>query len=157
MLTDAPPACDVASHRLYVAYGSNMCRLQMASRCPGATTVAVATLAGWRFRINREGYATLVADPAALAHILIWDLDAQGEHNLDVYEEVDAGLYRKETISVPGFGEALIYLAADARSGRPQPGYLERIVAAAEAAGFPPSYVAERAAWHSGDGELPGR
>jgi hypothetical protein len=138
--------------RLYAAYGSNMCRDQMAVRCPAARPVGTATLAGWRFRINRDGFATLVADPASRAHVLVWELDATDEANLDVYEEVATGMYRKSAIEVPSQGEALIYLAADAAIGRPQPGYLERIVAAADAAGFPPSYVAELAAWHADDG-----
>lgn len=128
-----------------------MCREQMAERCPAARPVGTAPLAGWRFRINGDGFATLVAEPASQAHVLVWELAPADERNLDVYEEVGAGMYRKETIDVPGYGEALIYLAADATVGRPQPLYLERIVAAAEAAGFPASYVAELAGWLAKD------
>lgn len=140
------PSC-----RSYVAYGSNMCRDQMAERCPTAQPAGVATLTGWRFRINGEGFATLVADGRATAFGLIWHIEAQDERNLDSYEEVVAGLYRKATVTVPGHGPALIYLAADTGVGRPQPFYLEPIVAAARAARFPESYVAELAAWHGGD------
>jgi hypothetical protein len=130
-----------------------MCRDQMAHRCPGARRLGTATLTGWRFRINRDGFATLVPDIASQAHVLIWDLDATGERNLDIYEEIATGMYRRSTIEVPSYGEALIYLAADTAIGRPQPGYLERIVAAAEDAGFPAPYVAELAAWKVRDGE----
>lgn len=126
-----------------------MCRDQMAERCPATRPVGAAILAGWRFRITGDGYATLVADPASQAHVLVWDLDATDERRLDDYEEVGTGMYRKSAIEVPSYGEALIYLAADDGIGRPQPGYLERIVAAAEAAGFPASYVAELAAWQA--------
>ena len=41
-------------------------------------------------------------------------------------------------------GEALIYIAADATPGKPLPGYLEGILAAAGAAASPLAYQAER-------------
>lgn len=142
-----PPSC-----RAYIAYGSNMCREQMAERCPTARRSGVARLDGWRFRINGKGFATLVADPKSTSFGLVWHIEAQDERNLDAYEEIAAGLYGKATLTVPGHGPALIYLAADASPGRPRPAYIEPIVAAAKAAGFPASYVAELAAWHAAHG-----
>lgn len=139
------------SRRLYFAYGSNMCLAQMAARCPASSPVGVATLPGWRFQISGDGYATLTAEPAAEVHGLVWDLDTQDETVLDQYEEVADGMYRKDSVVLPGGSKALIYLAADRGTGAPQPGYLERIVAAAEAAGFPASYVAELSAWGAGN------
>jgi hypothetical protein len=135
--------------RRYVAYGSNMSRGQMAERCPAARPLGVAVLPGRRFLINRDGYATLVAAPAECAYGLVWTLDAADESSLDRYENVAAGEYRKETVLLAEFGEALIYIAADATPGRPVPGYLEGILAAAAAAGLPRAYQAELARWRA--------
>jgi hypothetical protein len=135
--------------RRYIAYGSNMCRMQMAERCPAARPLGVAALPGRRFLINRQGYATLVATPAERAYGLVWALDAEDEASLDRYENVAAGEYRKETVMLAEFGEALIYVAADAMPGKPLPDYLERILAAAAAAGLPPAYQAELARWRA--------
>jgi hypothetical protein len=135
--------------RRYIAYGSNMCRVQMAERCPGARPLGMAALQGRRFVINRQGYATLVAAPAERAYGLVWALDAEDESNLDRYEGVAAGEYRKETVMLAEFGEALIYIAADATPGKPLPAYLEGILAAAAAASLPLAYQAELARWRA--------
>ncbi|HXQ50910.1 MAG TPA: gamma-glutamylcyclotransferase family protein [Stellaceae bacterium] len=136
-------------HRLYVAYGSNMCRIQMAKRCPAARPLGVASLPGRRFLINRPGFATLVAAPAARAYGLIWRLGVEDERSLDGYEGVADGDYRKEAVILPEHGAALIYIAADATPGTPRPAYLEAVLAAAAAAGLPPVYQAELARWRS--------
>ena len=44
---------------------------------------------------------------------------------------------------------ALVYLAASTVQGRPRAGYLEPIVAAAEARGFPADYREEMRRWLS--------
>lgn len=45
---------------LYFAYGSNMSTEQMRERCPTATAVGLAKTVGWRWIINRRGYANIV-------------------------------------------------------------------------------------------------
>lgn len=52
-------------------------------------------------------------------------------------------------------GEALIYIAADATPGKPLPGYLEGILAAAAAAALPLAYQAELARWRAARGRGP--
>jgi hypothetical protein len=131
----------------YLAYGSNMCRGQMAARCPAARLLGVAALPGRRFLINRQGFATLIAAPSGRAYGLIWALTAADERCLDAYEGVADGEYRKETVILAEHGEALIYIAADATPGTPFPGYLEVILAAARAASLPLAYQAELACW----------
>jgi hypothetical protein len=141
--------CVLQINRRYVAYGSNMCRAQMAERCPAARPLGVASLPGWRFLINRLGFATLVPAPAERAHGLIWTLSAEDERTLDGYEGVADGDYRKEAVILPEHGKALIYIAADATPGKPLPAYLDVILAAAAAADLPPAYQAELASWRS--------
>ena len=135
--------------RPYVAYGSNMCRAQMAQRCPAARLLGATRLPGRRFLINRQGWATLIAAPDAAAYGLVWALSADDERALDLYENVAEAEYRKEAIVLAGHGTALIYIAADATPGRPRADYLDIILDAARAAAFPPGYQAELARWRA--------
>jgi len=76
-------------------------------------------------------------------------LNAEDERSLDRYEGVADGHYRKEAVILAEHGEALIYIAADATPGKPLPGYLEGILAAAVAAALPLAYQAELACWRA--------
>ncbi len=136
---------------LYFAFASNMDVAQMAARCPGAECLGPAVLADHRFRVGRRGYATVVAEPGATVHGVLWRLDARHEAALDVYEGIRHGLYRKVTHPVRtaqgGEQDALVYVAGDPASGQAVPGYMEKVVAAAEHHGLPAAYVDELRAW----------
>jgi hypothetical protein len=134
----------------YFAFGSNIVPAQMAKRCPGSTSLGGAELPDHRFRIGRRGYGTVEPEPGAVVHGLLWDLRPEDEAALDVYEGVRHGLYRKvkRTVRLAGEArEAYVYVAADAEPGKAVAGYVERIVAAAEAHGFPAVYVEELRGW----------
>ncbi len=133
--------------RLYLAYGSNMCREQMASRCPGAFAIGTVVVPGWRFIINRLGVAAIVADPSTRIHGLVWTLPPPDEATLDIYEGVADGEYTKQIMPLDGHGTAMFYAASDTDPGPPRPGYLERIIAAAAREGLPDDYVSELATW----------
>ena len=53
---------------LYFAYGSNMSRALMGGRCPGASPLGVATLAGWRFVLTPDGVGSIARCPGKLAY-----------------------------------------------------------------------------------------
>lgn len=135
----------------YFAYGSNMAASQMTARCRDAVFVATGVIAGWRFRINTRGVATLVSEDGSFVHGILWHLSTADERALDRYEGVDIGLYSKTTVQVclddGRRVEALVYLAADDHPGRARPGYLEGIVAAALTQGLPSHYVEELRRW----------
>ncbi|WP_369407865.1 gamma-glutamylcyclotransferase family protein [Roseomonas rosulenta] len=135
-----------AARRRYLAYGSNLCAVQMAQRCPQAVPGEVVSLSGWRFVINRRGVATLLRDEVATAYGLIWHLTEACERALDRYEGVAKDIYRKEMIEAGG-GPALVYLAGEQRPGQPRPGYLEGILAAAARLGLPETCREDLAAW----------
>jgi gamma-glutamylcyclotransferase (GGCT)/AIG2-like uncharacterized protein YtfP len=135
--------------RRYFAYGANMVAADMARRCPAAREVGTTILAGWRFLIGREGYATIVPDQRAQVVGVISSITPACERALDSFEEIGHGLYRRETITVAG-EPALVYLVADAAPGRPRPGYLEPILAAATARGFPAAYIEAMRGWLAG-------
>lgn len=136
---------------LYFAYGSNMDRVQMADRCPGSERHAVGSIAGCRFLINSRGVASVAPSEGDLVHGLVWSLTPADEASLDWFEGVALGLYTKDLVTalLDGGREAhvLIYTAADNDPGQPRAGYLERIVAAARAAGLPAEYISELEGW----------
>lgn len=128
---------------LYFAYGANMDVATMAVRCPASRPLGTARLARHRVAIMREGYATVTRDPQGVVHGVLWDLAIADVPTLDKYEEVAHGLYAKITQSVltpAGARRALIYVGANAGPGRPKSGYLEAILASAQAWDLPAAY-----------------
>jgi len=135
---------------LYFAYGSNMCRALMGGRCPGATVLGVATLAGWRFVITPDGVGSIAKRSGNLAYGVLWRLTARDIAAINAYESVDSGLYVRRKLAVEYAGQrkaALIYLATRPGTGRARPGYISLVVDAARDWGFPESYVRSLKQW----------
>src|SRR5262245_36796153 len=59
---------------LHFAYGSNMSRRLMNARCAGAPALGTATLAGWRFIINPEGFGSIAPRQGGRVHGVLWRL-----------------------------------------------------------------------------------
>lgn len=137
--------------RFYFAYGSNMDSRQMTSRCGEASVVGPARLQSFEFRINGRGVATIVRNDRSHVYGMLWRISESDERSLDDYEGVKYGTYNKQSLGVEaGTGAtywALVYIAADSRTGVPRPGYLERIVAAARQHRLPPEYVETLQQW----------
>lgn len=134
---------------LYFAYGSNMDAAAMQARCPASKPLGPARLVRHHFLINSDGYATVVRHPKATVHGVLYDLALADVAALDRYEGVHRGLYGKAVqpvLTANGPRKALIYIARSAVPGAPRPGYLEGVIAAAQAAGLPPAYIATLAA-----------
>jgi gamma-glutamylcyclotransferase (GGCT)/AIG2-like uncharacterized protein YtfP len=134
---------------LYFAYGVNMRRDEMAQRCPGARVVGRARLARHRFFVMSHGYASVTRDPTRNVHGLLWEIGLAHVRTLDAFEELGRGLYTKISQGVilaeGGARRALLYVGASLEPGRPKPGYMERVVEAAEAADLPAAYRRELA------------
>ncbi|MDR7036751.1 gamma-glutamylcyclotransferase (GGCT)/AIG2-like uncharacterized protein YtfP [Methylobacterium sp. BE186] len=138
---------------LYFAYGANMDAAAMALRCPASRLVGQRRLNRHRFIVMREGYASVVRDPARTVWGVLWDLALADIPALDRYEGVASGLYLKAAQPVTtqaGVKRALIYLGRSVAPGVPRPGYLDAVLAAAEAAQLPPAYLKEMRAWARG-------
>lgn len=135
----------------YFAFGSNIVPAQMAKRCAGATSLGNAVLEGHRFRIGRRGFGTVVPEPGATVHGVLWVLRPEDEMALDVYEGVRHGLFtqvRHPVCAADGaVHDVMVYVATDPEPGVAVPGYVEKIVAAAEAHGFPAPYLDELRGW----------
>lgn len=138
-------------HRSYFAYGSNIVASQMKSRCPAASISSTGVLAGYRFRINCRGVATVVRDQDGLVQGVTWLISDVDEAALDRYEGVSLGLYLKtqDVVRLPDAKDttALIYVATESTRGSPRPGYLESIIQAGLGLGFPSGYIEELRGW----------
>jgi hypothetical protein len=135
---------------MHFAYGSNMSRPHMRARCPGATALGVATLAGWHFSINPDGYGTVVPQPGGLVYGVLWRLTARDLAAINAYENISGGLYQRRMLAVlteRRRQSALIYLAMRRGEGVPRPGYIALVVAAARDWDLPAPYIRTLARW----------
>jgi gamma-glutamylcyclotransferase (GGCT)/AIG2-like uncharacterized protein YtfP len=127
-----------------------MSRALMRRRCPGAHALGPARLDGWRFVITRDGYASLVRDPGARVHGVLWRLAPRDLAALDAYEQP---AYLRRIVPVrqgAARRPALVYLAPERGGGKARPGYQELVVAAARDWKLPAAYVAGLARWVPG-------
>ena len=130
----------------YFSYGSNMASAGMEERCAVPAILGVATVPGYRFRIAKRGFATMVPDPGSVVYGLLWSLTDADLAALDQYEGVPAGHYARSAMPVLFRGrslEAQVYFAADPAPGKPRRGYLETIIQATRDLGLPPEYIAD--------------
>jgi hypothetical protein len=135
---------------LHFAYGSNMSRALMSARCPGAEALGTATLVGWRFVINPEGFGSIALRGGARVHGVLWRLSARDLAAINAYESVDSGLYLRRRLMVR-WGErgaaALVYIARRSGQGRPRPGYIGLVTEAASDWDLPEHYIRSLARW----------
>jgi hypothetical protein len=135
---------------LHFAYGSNMSRALMGARCRGAEAVGIATLSGWRFVINPEGFGSIAPRPGGCVHGVLWRLSARDLAAINAYESVDSGLYLRRRLPVRCGGVqamALVYIARRQGEGTPRPGYISLVVEAAREWQLPEIYVRSLARW----------
>ena len=131
---------------LHFAYGSNMDRAIMRRHAPMAIAAGTAALADHRLVICADGYASIEKKPGATVHGVLWRLTPRDRAKLDAWESVCAGLYRAEMLPVIRSGtraraRALVYIGRSRRLGRPKPGYMELVVAAAKHWRLPDRYI----------------
>lgn len=129
---------------LHFAYGANMSRMIMRRHARGAEPLGAAELAGHRFVITGDGYASVEPARGATVHGMLWRITPRDRVTLDAWENVSAGLYRAETVPVRHAGElvpALVYFARMRGEGRPKPGYVELVIAAAQEWNLPLRHI----------------
>ncbi len=85
--------------RYYIAYGSNLNVEQMRMRCPHATILGTAELAGWEllFKGSRSGsYLTIEECDGGKVPVVVWQVAESDEAALDRYEGFPIFYYKKE-------------------------------------------------------------
>jgi hypothetical protein len=135
---------------LHFAYGSNMHRAVMHKHAPAAEPLGTARLAGYRFVITADGYASVEQAAAGTVYGMLWRLMPRDRVTLDAWENIAGGLYRAETLPVVASGRhrpALIYIARLRPPGEPKPGYMEIVIEAARALDLPEDYIASLRRW----------
>lgn len=91
---------------VYFAYGSNMLRQRMLARAPSARQVGLATLADHALRWHKvskdgSGKCDIVAQPGAVVHGVLYEIDAAEKPALDVAEGLNWG-YREVQLELQG-------------------------------------------------------
>jgi hypothetical protein len=135
---------------LHFAYGANMHRAVMRRHAPSAEPLGVAELAGHRFVITADGYASVEPAIAQTVHGVLWRITPRDRVTLDGWENVAGKLYRAVVMPVRHDGRlhrALIYIARPNGEGRPKAGYMELVAAAAREWKFPKGYIDELERW----------
>ena len=135
---------------LYFAYGSNMNRAAMRRRCPGARAIGPAMLAGHRFFVGIDGWGSVKPSAGDAVHGVLWRLTTRDLAALHAYELLHQGLYDVRRLPVRSGARhvpAMIYLLRRRAPGRPKPGYVELIAAAARAWKLPEAYVRSVERW----------
>jgi gamma-glutamylcyclotransferase (GGCT)/AIG2-like uncharacterized protein YtfP len=135
---------------LHFAYGSNMSRALMGARCRGAEAMGTATLSGWRFVINPEGFGSIAPQPGGRVYGVLWRLGARDLAAINAYESIDSGLYLRRRLSVrcgEAQATALVYIARRQGEGTPRPGYIPLVVEAAREWELPDIYIRSLARW----------
>lgn len=134
----------------YFAYGSNMGRAAMRNRCPGARAVGSAALERYRFFIGTDGWGSVEPRPGNSVHGVLWRLTPRDIAALHAYELLHKGLYEVHHLPVrsgPRRLPAMVYLLRRRAAGRPRPGYVEMIAAAAREWQLPDDYIRSVERW----------
>ncbi len=141
---DAAARANASMTTLHFAYGANMSRAVMRKYAPAARALGPATLADHRFIITADGYASVEPERGQAVHGVLWRITPRDRVLLDAWENVEAGLYRAAIVPVRRkrcLVPALVYFARPNGEGRPKPGYMELVIAAARQWELPEAYI----------------
>ena len=113
---------------LYFAYGSNLNRVDMEARCPGARPYIPARLPGWK--LTFRGVADIEPAAGRTVEGALWWLSPGDVRRLDRYEGAPS-LYRQQVVEVAterGPRQAMTYVMTERTYlGLPSAWYLGRI------------------------------
>jgi hypothetical protein len=127
------------STRFYIAYGSNMDKEQMLSRCHNAVYVCATYIEDWE--LTMPFYANIEPIKGKRTPAIVWKINAEDESRLDFCEGYP-GSYDKTDIIIAVNGNrisAMAYVMTDKYKNsdkKARAGYEEQIIAAYKAAGF---------------------
>jgi len=134
----------------YFAYGSNMSRAAMRRRCPDARALGPARLEGYRFFVGLDGWGSVEPKRGACVHGVLWRLTPRCQAALHAYELLHKGLYCVRHLPVRVGSRrlsAMVYLLRRRQPGRPKPGYMQAIAAAARDWQLPEPYIGSLERW----------
>ena len=137
---------------LCFSYGSNMSTAYLRATCPGAEPVMRAELANHRIEFRRYsndlrgGLSTIMAAPGDMVPGVLFRVPRAEIEALDLLEDVDKGLYRRETHLVLGqdgvWKRAELYRVARPRGPfAPSPRYVGWMIEGAREHGLDQAYI----------------
>ena len=127
-----------------------MQRAAMARRCPGALAVGPATLEGYQFFVGIDGWGSVKPSAGERVYGVLWRLTPRDIAALHAYELLHQGLYDVRNLRVRLGSKrmrAMIYLLRRRAPGKPKPGYVEMIAAAARGWKLPERYIHSVERW----------
>ncbi|KIH77670.1 Cation transport regulator ChaC [Geoalkalibacter ferrihydriticus] len=134
---------------LYFAYGHNMDPEVLAQRGVSFSRVCTGKIRGMRLVFHKpgedgSGKADIQDHRGSVAEGVIYDVPEESLANLDVYEGVDKGHYRRQLIKVQTFKgelECVVYRAAKFKNGlKPSRQYLGALIRGAAVHGLSADY-----------------
>ena len=103
---------------LYLAYGSNLNKRQMARRCPDAVPVGSGTIDDYEL-VFRRGYLTIEPKKGSSVPVGVWKITEEDEKALDRYEGYPK-FYRKEYFAIQATnGKTYRYMVYIMKDGHP--------------------------------------
>lgn len=85
--------------KYYIAYGSNLNICQMRFRCPGAKPISISAIPNYEllYKGSKTGaYLTIEPKDGGLVPVAVWEVTADDEKHLDIYEGYPNFYYKKE-------------------------------------------------------------
>ncbi|MDO3378226.1 gamma-glutamylcyclotransferase family protein [Geoalkalibacter halelectricus] len=134
---------------LYFAYGHNMDPDILAQRGVAFERVCTGKVRGVRLVFHKPGAdgtgkADLQDHRGSVVEGVVYEVPEESLANLDVYEGVDKGHYRRQLVKVQTFKgelECVVYRAAKFKSGlKPSRAYLDALIRGAERHGLSEEY-----------------
>lgn len=139
---------------LYFAYGSNMNKKRMLSRCPSAVDIGVFLLHKYRFGYNKksandgEGFASIewTGFSYDVVYGVVYEVSLEDIHVLDQYEGVASNHYYRKRIKITYNNGSRIsvytYIPHKyVRGLRPSKEYLKHILVGAKSFNLPYKYI----------------
>lgn len=136
-------------NKYYLAYGSNINVQQMQWRCPTAKVVGTAYINNYQllFRGSKTGaYLTIEPAPGHTVPVVVWRIDQDCEHALDMYEGFPQFYIKREFVitkndqPLPAFAYVM---RSDRPLGIPRREYVETCLAGYRQFKFNAKYLQE--------------
>ncbi|WP_310619432.1 gamma-glutamylcyclotransferase family protein [Flexibacterium corallicola] len=130
---------------LYFAYGRLMNVDEMKKRCVSAKPLGTATLEGFQFIVTKEGAPSVLKQPGAVTHGVLWDCRIGEIGIIDGNEALFRRGQDKVLLNVRCDGmsrKALVYISLNRQKGRAQAKAFDPVLPAAEHWNFPAIYRA---------------
>jgi len=111
------------NQNLYFAYGSNMDKIQMDHRCPGALPLGICKKIDHKTILNNKGVATIIPNIGSISYGILWKVSNDHIKTLDIYEGVQYETYKKvkSSVMIGGYQfPALVYIAKNDKVGLPR-------------------------------------